>query len=182
MFIRARLASLSWPAEAEYPHSPVDAVVRSDEGTARFWRRKVRKTHFTGDPTTTVCAEALSRIDQELRVTLWRLLSDRWQRQMDRKKAASVTALDHPGVIADFEGCTAARLTAYRSEFPCGATKWRIQYGLPSRQGGWPRQASTATNRALGVGQIPKIFSNYRILFNKLTLFLISWRRGWLRR
>jgi hypothetical protein len=61
-------------------------------------------THFIGDLTTTVGAERPPPIDQELRVTLWRLLSDRWQRQMDRKKAASVAALDHPGVIADFEG------------------------------------------------------------------------------
>jgi hypothetical protein len=60
-------------------------------------------THFIGDLTTTVGAERPPPIDQELRVTLWRLLADRWQHHTDRQLAASVAALDHPGIAAEFE-------------------------------------------------------------------------------
>jgi hypothetical protein len=73
-------------------------------------RRQVGMTHCTGDLATTACVEAPLRIDQALGSPLWRLLADRWQRCTDRQLAASVAALDHPGIAADFKRAQQARL------------------------------------------------------------------------
>jgi hypothetical protein len=60
-------------------------------------------THATADSIAAIAAEAPYQARQKLHIPLWRRLADRWQRNMDRQLAASVSALDHPGVAADFE-------------------------------------------------------------------------------
>jgi hypothetical protein len=65
--------------------------------------KEVKMSGTAASSTATICVEEPSRPNQELHSTLWRHLADRWQRHTDRQLAASVRALDHSGVMADFE-------------------------------------------------------------------------------
>jgi hypothetical protein len=63
----------------------------------------VATARAAGGSITTIRAAAICRLRETLSVAVSRLLTDDWRRRREQRIAATVDALLHPGVLADFE-------------------------------------------------------------------------------